>query len=361
MYSIALHKTEKSRLSEVDFNDLPFGHTFSDHMFVADYQDGQWGDFRIEPYADMPLSPANMALHYGQSVFEGMKAHWHKEGYPVIFRPFDHLDRLNTSARRLAMPEVPQELFDQALRQLLSLDEAWVPRDYKSALYIRPIMFAMDGFLGVKRSETYRFMILTGPTGPYYAKPVRLWVEEHYVRASRGGVGFAKAAGNYAASIMPAALAKERGYDQILWLDGIEYRYLQECGTMNIFAIIGDPGYKNVTIITPETSDTVLKGITRDSLIKLWLNKGYDVEVRPVRIDEIVEAHELGRLREMFGTGTAAVISHVSGFTFDGNDYTLPVPEQQKISSEMKQYFEEVKAGYSQLPASPEFADWLSK
>lgn len=361
MVPIPVTRVTKSRLPEVDFADLPFGHTFSDHMFVADFVDGKWQQFRIIPFEDMSISPANMALHYGQSIFEGMKAHWNKDGYTCIFRPETHWERINASAERLGMPVFPKDIFFQALEELIALDSEWVPRDYHSALYIRPIMFATDGFLGVRRSDTYRFIIMTGPTGPYYPKPVRLWVEEHYVRASRGGVGFAKAAGNYAASIMPAALARDRGFDQILWLDGQEYRYLQECGTMNIFAILGDKDYNNVTIVTPETSDTVLKGVTRDSLLKLWRSQGYRVEVRPVTIQELLHAHEHNELREMFGTGTAAVISHVSEFSYHDKLYKLPAPADQKLSSSMKAYFENIKAGRESLPAGEEFEGWLRK
>jgi branched-chain amino acid aminotransferase len=348
MFSIPVQQVAKSRLPEVDFDHLPFGHTFSDHMFIADYKDGEWGSFRIVPYGDIPLSPANMALHYGQSIFEGMKAHWTVNGYPAVFRPKAHLDRLNRSAKRMAMPEVPQELFFEAIETLLRLDADWIPRDPKSALYIRPILFATDGFLGVKASETYSLVIMTGPTGPYYAHPVRLLVEEHYVRASRGGVGFAKAAGNYAASIMPAAEARRQGFDQILWLDGVEYKYIQECGTMNIFAIVGD------TILTPETSDSILAGVTRDSLIELWREQGAKVEVRPVAIAELVEAQQNGTLREMFGSGTAAVISHVTDFSYQGQVFALPSLETRHVAQKMKEHFEDIKAGIA-----PDTHGWL--
>lgn len=339
MLNFRVQPVAQSRLPEVNFNDLPFGHTFSDHMFIADYQNGEWGDYRVVPFGDIGISPANMALHYGQSIFEGMKAHWNEKGYPAIFRPATHLERLNTSARRMAMPPVPYELFMQAIEHLVSIDVDWVPRDPKSALYIRPLLFATDSFLGVKASDNYRLVIMTGPTGPYYSHPVRLLVEEHYVRASRGGVGFAKAAGNYAASIMPAAEARRRGFDQILWLDGVQYKYLQECGTMNIFAIVGD------TILTPETSDSILAGVTRDSLISLWREQGHRVEVRPVTIAEIVEAQQEGQLREMFGTGTAAVISHVTEFSYQGEIFKLPPVEERQVAQKMKDYFEDLKAG----------------
>ncbi len=339
MLPIRVQQVAQSRLSEVDFDHLPFGHTFSDHMFVADFRNGEWQDLRIVPYGDMPISPANMALHYGQSIFEGMKAHWTVNGHAAVFRPKAHLDRLNKSAKRMAMPEVPAEMFVEAIETLLRLDADWIPRDPKSALYIRPILFATDGFLGVKASETYSLVIMTGPTGPYYAHPVRLLVEEHYVRASRGGVGFAKAAGNYAASIMPAAEARRQGFDQILWLDGVEYKYIQECGTMNIFAIIGD------TVVTPETSDSILAGVTRDSLIALWREQGKRVEVRPVSIAELVEAHGNGSLREMFGSGTAAVISHVTEFSYQDKLFALPPLETRHVAQQMKEYFEDIKAG----------------
>jgi branched-chain amino acid aminotransferase len=346
--NINIELTTQSRLKDVDFDNLPFGRTFSDHVFIADYINGEWQDFRIVPFGDMAISPANMALHYGQSIFEGIKAQIHQDGYPVIFRPDANLRRLNTSAERMAMPAIPEEIFFGGLDQLLKIDRAWFPTSPSSSLYIRPLLFAMDGFIGVRSSESFRFIIMTGPTGPYYDHPVKLWVETHYVRASRGGVGFAKTAGNYAASIMPANEARKKGYDQVLWLDGLEYKYLQECGTMNIFCVIGD------TVLTPPTTDSILAGVTRDSLVSLWRDQGVKVEERPISIDEIVEAHRTGELKEMFGVGTAAVISHVSELMYEGKQMVLPPVESRKYSPAMKRYFEDLKGG-----RVPDNHNWL--
>lgn len=347
-YSFDIQKTQHSRLSEIDFDNLPFGKTFSDHMFVADYKDGEWTDFRVLPYGPMEMSPAMMALHYGQAIFEGMKAHRNKDGHPVLFRPEMHSQRINRSADRLGMPAIPHDLFRQAVEQLVQMDAAWIPNQEGSALYIRPVMFATDAFLGVRASETYRFVILTGPTGPYYAKPVSLLVAQKYVRAFPGGMGFAKAAGNYAASIKPATIAKEKGFDQILWLDGLEFKYIQECGTMNIFAVIGDK------LITPPTTDSILAGITRDSIIQIMRHKGMEVEVRPVSIHELVEAHQSGTLKEMFGAGTAAVVSHIKDFNYQGTSYSLPAIEDRKVAPMIKREIETIKTG-----ETPDLFGWV--
>ncbi len=338
-YNFHIEKTSASRLSQTNFNDLPFGKTFSDHMFVADFVDGQWQDFKIVPYGNIEISPANMALHYGQAIFEGMKAHLNTEGEIQLFRPEAHAQRINRSAERLYMPTIPEDLFMQALETLVELDRDWIPSPEIGSLYIRPMMFATDGFLGVRASDTYRFIIMTGPTGPYYPKPVRLWVEEHYIRAFPGGTGAAKAAGNYAATIMPASLIRAKGFDQILWLDGLEYKYLQECGTMNIFVVIGD------TLLTPPTTDSILSGITRDSLITLANDLGLKLEVRPVSIDEVVAAANNGTLREVFGSGTAAVISHVIDFSYKGTVYQVPPIEGRQIGPMLKAHFEAIKEG----------------
>lgn len=338
-YSIDVTLTTASRLSSVDFNNLPFGQTFSDHMFIADYKDGKWQAPRIVPYGPLSMSPANMAIHYGQAIFEGMKAHRTVDGEVVIFRPEKHFNRFNRSAERLAMPEVPRALFMQAIQQLVNIDQEWIPTQEGSALYLRPVLFATDEFLGVRASDSYKLVIMTGPTGPYYPKPVRLWVAEKYVRAFPGGFGFAKAAGNYGGSIKPARLAKERGYDQILWMDGKEFKYLQECGTMNVFAVIGDK------VLTPPLGDTILDGVTRDSIIHYLKDNGYDVEVRNISIDELTEAHSNGTLREMFGAGTAAVVSHVIAFGYKDKDYELPALETRKVGPMIKQVIEDMKTG----------------
>lgn len=339
-YEVNVQTVVKSRLPETDFNNLPFGHTFSDHMFVADYHGGQWQDCKVVPYGPIEISPANMALHYGQTVFEGMKAHRTPDGGVALFREDAHLERINRSMARLGMPMIPADLFRQALDLLLEIDQDWVPNLPDSSLYLRPLVFATDGFLGVRSSETFRFIIMTGPTGSYYSRNPRLWVEEYYVRAAlKGGTGFAKTAGNYASSIMPAGEIRKKGFDQILWLDANEYRYIQECGTMNVFVVI------NEKIITPPLSDGILAGITRDSLLKLMADEGLDVEVRNISIDEITEAHEAGTLREIFGAGTAAVISHVDDFHYKDKVYKLPEVSERPFGPRLKQKLEAIKEG----------------
>jgi branched-chain amino acid aminotransferase len=270
------------------------------------YEGGKWKNLQIVPFEPFTISPAAMVLHYGQAVFEGMKASKSLDGQPLFFRPEMHAKRLNASARRLCMPDVPEDLFMEALHQLVGLDSDWIPPKEGSALYLRPFMIATDPFIGVKPSESFKFFILTGPVGPYYPKPVSLIVEQQYVRAFKGGTGEAKAAGNYAGSLLPARIAVEKGFDQVMWMDGVEFKYIQEVGTMNIFFVIDGK------VITPETDGTILRGITRDSILHLLRERGFDVEVRKISIDEVVAAHKAGTLQEVFGAGTAAVVAHVA-------------------------------------------------
>ncbi|WP_235296244.1 branched-chain amino acid aminotransferase [Portibacter marinus] len=314
---IKITKTKKSKIHEVDMNNIPFGQVFSDHMFVADYKNGEWINAEIKPVENLSLHPANLALHYGQSVFEGMKASVKRDGTPCLLRPEMHAKRINLSAERMCMPAIPEELFLEALHKLVGLDSDWIPPHDGSALYIRPYMFATDEYLGVRPSKSYKFIILTLPVGPYYTKPVSLKAETQYVRAAHGGVGEAKAAGNYAASLYPAKKAVEEGFDQVLWLDAKEFKYVQEVGTMNIFFVIDD------VVVTPQTDGTILKGITRDSFITIFKDHGYKVEERLVSIDEIFEAAEQEKLSEVFGAGTAAVVSKVHKIHHDGREINL--------------------------------------
>ena len=304
-YSFKITKTDQSSLSKVDFNNIPFGKTFSDHMFVADYIHGEWTNFEIRPVAPIPTHPGNMAWHYGQSIFEGMKATKDAEGHALLFRPEMHAKRINASARRMCMPEIPEDLFLQAIHTLVDMEKAWIPPQTGSALYIRPFMYATDETIGVKASDTYKFIIFVMPVGPYYSQPVKLLAQDTYVRAVVGGVGEAKASGNYAASLLPATMARKEGYDQVMWLDGVHKKYIQEVGTMNIFFVIGDE------VITPNLDGAILAGITRDCIITLLKDKGYKVTERPITIDEVLKANEDGKLVEIFGTGTAAVIAPV--------------------------------------------------
>lgn len=339
-FQIDVQKTDNSRIDSVDFNNIPFGEVFSDHMFIAEYKDGKWQDGRIIPYGPLTMDPSNLALHYGQSVFEGMKASKDKDGRTNLYRPEMHARRINKSAQRMCMPEIPEELFLQAVHRLVELDSDWVPPVKGSALYIRPFMFATDEILGVKVSKTYKFILFTGPVGPYYPKPVRLKAETFFVRAVKGGVGEAKAAGNYGAAMLPAYLAQQQGFDQILWLDAIEHKYIQEVGTMNIFFRIGD------MIITPETGGAILHGITRDSLLKIMKHEGIKHEVRPISIDELVEAHQNGTLKEIFGSGTAAVIAKVSDFTYKDKTYDLNLDDDEKsMASYLKSKIDGIRYG----------------
>jgi branched-chain amino acid aminotransferase len=324
-YNIKITKVIESRISAVDFDNIPFGRTFSDHMFTADYIDGKWTNLQIIQLQNFEMHPSSLVLHYGQAIFEGMKASKGVDGKPYFLRPEKHSERLNFSARRMCMPEVPADLFLQAIHELVDLDQQWIPKKEGSALYLRPYMFATGEFIGVAPSDTYKFVIFTGPVGPYYPKPIRLLVADKYVRAIPGGVGEAKTSGNYAASLLPAKLATEQGFDQILWMDGYEFKYVQEAGTMNIFFVIDGK------VITPATDGAILKGITRDSIIQILRDKGYTVEERPISIDEVIKAYKDGLLEEMFGTGTAAVVAHVADFTAKGETYVLPAIESRKV------------------------------
>lgn len=338
MHKIKTIKTTHSRISECDFSNIPFGKVFADHMFVADFDGQQWINCEIRPLEKLPLHPATMAWHYGQAIFEGMKAGKSADGTPLLFRPFDHASRFNASAHRMCMPDFREDLFVDALSQLVSLDRDWIPNDEGSALYIRPVMMATDEFVGVKASEHFKMMIMCLPSGPYYNKPISLLVEEHYVRAAEGGVGEAKAAGNYGGSLYPAKLAKEKGYDQVMWMDARDFKYVQEVGTMNIFFVLND------VVLTPNLSGTILKGITRDSIITLLHEKGYKVEERPVSMEEIAIAHEHGQLVEVFGAGTAAVIANVSRIGYKGNDLMLD-PNKWTLSHQLKKEINGIRNG----------------
>jgi branched-chain amino acid aminotransferase len=342
---IQIDKTLSSKLSHTDFSNLVFGQTMSDHMFTADYEDGEWRDLKITPYAPLALNPANATLHYGQSVFEGMKAYKNEEGEILVFRADANQKRLNESAKRMCIPEVPEEIFMEGLRKLLELDRDWVPNLPGCSLYIRPFIFATDDYLGIKPSLKYRFMIFTCPVGHYYSKPVTVKVETYYSRAIEGGTGFAKAAGNYAGSLYPALLAQRQGYDQLLWTDGKSHQFIEESGTMNVMFII------NGKLLTaPTTTGTILKGITRDSVLTLAREMGKEVEERFVSVSELDEALENNTLEEAFGTGTAATIAHISLININGRDYTLPSVPKDAFSNKILEILEGIKYGRQQDP-----------
>lgn len=328
-----------SRINKVDFKNVVFGKTFSDHMFVTDYYNQNWHDLRIVPYGDISVSPALSALHYGQAIFEGLKAYKNEAGEVLVFRPQANLERLNKSAERLCMPTLPEEVFMGALTQLLSLDKDWVPAQAGYSLYIRPFMFATDEYIGVRPSETYSFIMFTSPVGAYYTKPVRVRFETHYTRAAPGGMGFAKAAGNYAAAMYPSQIAHQQGYDQLIWTDGNDHQYIEEAGTMNFMFVI------NNTLITPSTTDSILKGITRDSVLQLARDWGMKTEERPVSVKEVVQAIQSGTLQEAFGAGTAATIAHIAVISHEGKDYTLPEVSRREFSNKVLQTLDGIKTG----------------
>lgn len=334
--SINVSKTEKSRLSNIDFDNLQFGRDFSDHMFEVEFRNGEWQEPAVKPYGPITFEPSIQALHYGQAIFEGMKAYYADEETIHLFRPEDHHERLNNSARRMCMPEIDRDLFMNGLETLLKIDHRWVPQKNGQALYIRPFMFATEEYLAAKQSQRYHFYIITSPVGAYYSEgfnPVTLTTSEKFVRAVPGGTGEAKAAGNYGGSFLPARKAQKDGFTQVLWLDAHEHKYIEEVGTMNIFFLIGDK------LITPPLSGSVLPGITRRSVIAAAKNKGVEVEERKISIDELFEADRNGELKEVFGSGTAAVISPVGLIHHKGETVEL---DRKKIGPFAKEMFDTI-------------------
>lgn len=315
--SFDVHQTETSRLDQVDFSNLDFGRVFSDHMFVMDFEEGRWQRGAIEPYGPFTMSPASMVFHYGQAIFEGMKAYRSKDGSVSLFRPGKNIERFNISARRMCMPEVPEDIFMEALAALVDIDQAWVPDGDEASLYIRPFMIATDSFVGVRSSDKYTFSIFTCPVDAYYKGSVRVKVERHYTRATPGGTGFAKAAGNYAGSLYPSQLARQEGYDQLIWTDASTHEFIEESGTMNAMFVI------NGILVSPETSDTILNGVTRDSVITLAGDLGIDVEIRKISVTELESGLQTGSVSEAFGVGTAATIKSIELIGIDGTDYPL--------------------------------------
>ena len=336
-YLIATELVKKSRIDQLDFNNIPLGKTFTDHMFVCDYKDGAWHDPRVEPLHLVPTHPAAMALHYGQAIFEGMKAYKNLEGQPILFRPEMNAKRLNKSADRMGMPGFPEELFVEGLKHLVATDQAWIPTDEGSALYLRPFMYADEAFIGMRAATSFKFIIIASPSSPIFSKRIKLKAEPQYIRAAHGGTGEAKAAGNYAAAIKPTEIAKNEGYDQVLWLDAHDHKYIQEVGTMNIFFQIGDD------FITPKLDGSILAGITRDSVIQLLRSEGYRVKEKLISIDEIKEAHVTGQLKEAFGTGTAVGITFIEGISI-GNDY-LKLSEDNPVAKSIKEKLHQIKTG----------------
>ena len=318
MTSIKITKTKNSKLQTTDFENLGFGKVFSDHMLICDYKNGSWGEPEIVPFQPMSLMPSAKIFHYGQSIFEGMKAYKDNASNTWLFRPIENYIRLNKSAKRLVIPEIPKNIFFDGLKELLKIDNNWIPNLDGCSLYIRPIVFATGEGFHASPADSYRFLIATAPSGPYFSGQVKVLIEEKYSRSANGGVGFAKAGGNYAGQFYPTQLAIEKGYNQVIWTDDNSHEYIEEAGAMNIFVRIND------TLITGPTSDRILDGVTRKSIIDIANKEGIPVEIRKFKVSEIIEASKNNTLKEMFGAGTAAVISPISVFGFRNKDYKLP-------------------------------------
>lgn len=337
--TIDIEQTRNSKLNEVDFGDIQFGKVYSDHMFISNYREGRWGGNKILPYGDISVSPATPAIHYGQSIFEGMKAYRSPEGEILLFRPLDNFNRLNISADRMCMPHVEEEVFMEGLSQLIKLDEKWVPSAENTSLYIRPFVFSADEYIGIRPSVDFDFMIITCPVGKYYSKPVKVKIETKYARAVEGGTGYAKAGGNYGGALHPAKLAQENGYDQLIWTDGKEHKYIEEAGTMNVLFIIDD------VLVTAPAGDTILKGITRDSVLTLARDWGMKVEERRLEVTELIDAIKSGRLKEAFGAGTAVTIAHIATIGHEGVDYDLPKIPVDSFSHRILNELDAIRTG----------------
>ena len=341
---IKVRRTTHSKINEVNFDDLEFGKYVSDHMLVADYHHGDpvatgWQQPQILPFANLSLSPTTLALHYGQTVFEGMKAFRINDGRINIFRLDKHYDRFVKSLERMCMAIVPKEIFTEGLMKLVETDSAWVPAKAGTSLYIRPFMYASEAKFGVKISDEYRFIVFTGPVPELYAKPIRIKVETDYTRAAKGGTGFAKCGGNYGGAFYPTRLAKQQGYDQVLWTDGKENKFIEESGMMNVMFVI------NGTLVTPPLSDSILDGVTRDSLLTLAKDFGYKTEERPVAVEELEKAFRDKTITEAFGAGTAAVVAPIQTININGIDFHLPAYNKENLLNRLKLQLEQIRTG----------------
>jgi branched-chain amino acid aminotransferase len=336
---IKIRKTSYSRLREIDFKNLQFGKNFSDHMLICDFYDEHWHEPIIVPFANLSLSPATMAFHYGQTVFEGMKAFRMVDGRVNIFRMEKHYDRFVRSLQRMSMAVVPKEVFMEGLKTLVDLDKDWVPRELDCALYLRPFVIATENAFGVKVSSDYRFIIFTAPVPSVYSQPIKVKVETQYIRAAKGGTGFAKCGGNYGGAFYPTQLAREQGYDQLLWTDATHHRFIEESGMMNVMFVIGD------TIVTPPSSETVLDGVTKDSLLTLATDLEFKVEERPVSLEELENAFRNNSITEAFGVGTAAVVAPIKIININNTDFHLPEYSHENLSHKLKQKLEWIRTG----------------
>jgi branched-chain amino acid aminotransferase len=337
--SFQVERIAKSRIGEVDFSNLGFGSYISDHMLVADYQNGAWGEPKIMPYGELPMTPAILALHYGQAIFEGMKAFKMADGRLNIFRVQRHYQRLLKSLDRMCMPALPEDLFVSGLHAVVETDQQWVPEKEGSSLYIRPLVFASEAKLGVKISDQYKFVIMTSPVGPYFSKPIRVKVEETYVRAAEGGTGFAKCAGNYGGAFYPTQLAREQGFDQVLWTDAKEHKYIDESGAMNVMFVM------NGKLVTPKLTSALLDGVTRDSILTVAKDMGIPTEERRISLDDLVDGLKKRTLTEAFGAGTAAVVSQIAVINIHGTDYELPLADANSFQQRVKQKLSNLRRG----------------
>ncbi|WP_400072554.1 branched-chain amino acid aminotransferase [Zobellia russellii] len=343
MQKISIEKVKESKIEQVDFNNLAFGSVFTDHMLVCDYKNGAWETPKITPYQPISLDPSAKIFHYGQSIFEGMKAYKDDNNKTWLFRPLENFKRLNISAKRMAIPELPEEFFMEGLKALLELEEKWIPQTEGSSMYIRPFMFASGNGFHASPANAYKFIICLAPSGSYFSGKVKVLIEEKYSRSANGGVGYAKTGGNYAGQFYPTQLAVEKGYNQVIWTDDHNHEYIEEAGAMNIFVRIDD------TLITGPTSDRILDGITRKSILQLAEQKDIKTEVRKITVAEVVEAAKNGRLKEMFGAGTAAVVSPISAFGYRGVDYDLPELENS-FASQIKKDITDIQYNRAEDP-----------
>ena len=341
--SIEIQRVKNSKITSVDFDNLPFGSVYSDHMLTCDFVNGKWQEPKIVPFAPISLDPSAKIFHYGQSIFEGMKAYKDADKNIMLFRPLDNCKRLNKSAERLVIPQIPEEIFMDGLKELLNVDSDWIPTNEGSSLYIRPFMFASGNGFHASPADAYKFIICTAPSGAYFAGKVKVLIEEKYARAANGGVGYAKAGGNYAAQFYPTQLAIDKGYNQVIWTDDNTHQFIEEAGAMNIFVRIND------TLITSPTSDRILDGITRKSILQIAKDNGIQTEVRKISVGEVVEAAKDGSLKEMFGAGTAAVISPISGFGYQENDFDLPELENP-FATKLKTLITDIQTNKTEDP-----------
>ncbi|WP_392437935.1 branched-chain amino acid aminotransferase [Cruoricaptor ignavus] len=340
-----IERTANSRIGELDPKNITFGNMFSDHMLICEYENGSWGDVKIMPYGPLSFSPAIMVAHYGQGAFEGMKAYKDKDDNVFLFRPYKNFERMNKSAVRLAMPEVTEEMFIGGLQTIIDIDRDWVPFGDGMSLYIRPVIFASEEALKARVANKYMFSIMATPAKAYYSEPVAVKVSDHFSRAANGGVGYAKAAGNYGGSFYPTMMAQEEGYDQIIWTDDATHTLFEECGTMNVFVRIND------TVYTPKTSERILDGVTRDSFIQLAKHKGIEVIIGDLKVEDVYKAHKDGSLKEAWGVGTAVVTTQFKAIGYGDERLALPqLDAEDSYALQLKKALVDIQTNQAEDP-----------